>query len=138
MTAAKTSGLCLVIADDSAALRSTVRSAVGGEFAEVVEAADGRELLWALLRSSFTREDAWGSNLFVIANVAMPAYNGLDVLDAWREVERRAPTLVITAFLSDDICARAAQVGGAVLATPFSTAQLRRAIRDLRDRCARA
>jgi len=132
------SALRLVIADDSAEMRWLVRVAVGAEFSEVVEAVDGRELLWTLLRASFAHDDARASNLFVIADCAMPAYNGLDVLDAWREVERRAPTLVITAFPSDEVRARAAQLGIAVLAKPFSTATLRQVIRELGARGAPA
>jgi CheY-like chemotaxis protein len=129
--ARRTSELRLVIADDSAEMRWLVRAAVGAEFGTVVEVADGRELFWQLLHSSFTADDGRGSNLFVIADVAMPAYNGLDVLDAWRELERRTPTIVITAFPSDDVRARAERLGAAVLAKPFSTAALRQMIRDV-------
>lgn len=134
LIAAKMSELRLVIADDSAEMRWLVRAAVGLEFGEVVEAADGRELFWALLQSSFARDAARDSDLFVIADFAMPAYNGLDVLDAWRELERRAPTLVITAFPSDELRARAARLGIALLAKPFTTAELRQMIHTLSHR----
>ena len=121
----------LVIADDSAEMRWLVRSAVGGDFHEVVEAADGRQLLWTLLRSSFVAGHAEHEDLVVITDLRMPGYDGLEVLDAWRELERRVPTILITAFPSDTVRARAKELGIAVLAKPFSTAALRQTLREL-------
>jgi len=48
----------LVIADDCAEMRQFVRDAVGPQFDDVIEVADGRALFWALLRSSFAAANA--------------------------------------------------------------------------------
>ena len=115
----------LVIADDSPEMRWLVRSAVGAEFAEVVEAADGRELFWELLRSSRTH----GENQVIVTDLCMPTYDGLEVLDAWLDLNPRVPTILITAFPSEAVRERAAQLGAVLLAKPFSTATLRAAVR---------
>ncbi len=115
----------LVIADDSAEMRWLVRNAVGKQFADVVEVADGRELLWTLLRSSFASAPGRTPELVVITDLCMPAYDGLDVLDAWRDVARDVPTILMTAYPSDAVYARAAQIGAFVLAKPFAAATLR-------------
>jgi CheY-like chemotaxis protein len=118
----------LVIADDSAEMRQFVRNAVGPAFGDVVEVCDGRELFWALLRARFAADQP--PDIAVITDVAMPAYNGLDVLDAWGD-EAAIPTIVMTAFPSDAVRARAAQLWVALLAKPFSLARLRRTVQDV-------
>jgi DNA-binding response OmpR family regulator len=125
-------GTCrLVIADDSPEMRALVRTAVGNEFAEVVEVADGRELLWTLLRSDFTTAPGRTPELVVITDLCMPAYDGLDVLDAWRDVARDVPTLLMTAYPSVAVHIRAARLGAFVLAKPFAPAALRGVVRAM-------
>jgi DNA-binding response OmpR family regulator len=114
----------LVIADDSPEMRWFVRSTVGHDFSEVFEAGDGRELFWELLRSEITKP----RDEILVTDVWMPSYNGLDVLDAWRELKPRAPTIVITAFPSDEVRRRADQLGAMVLSKPFTGEALRRAV----------
>ncbi|MBX3160145.1 MAG: response regulator [Deltaproteobacteria bacterium] len=116
----------LVIADDSAEMRWLVRTAVGQEFAEVVEAADGRELLWTLLRTELRSPE--GPPDVVVTDLYMPGYSGLDVIDAWRELHPANPWILITAFPDDAVARRAARLGATMLAKPFSTAQLRNAV----------
>ncbi len=118
----------LVIADDSAEMRQFVRNAVGPAFDDVVEVCDGRELFWTLLRARFTADQP--PDIVVITDIAMPAYNGLDVLDAWDD-QVAIPTIVMTAFPSDAVRARAEQLGVALLAKPFSLARLRRIVQDV-------
>jgi CheY-like chemotaxis protein len=120
----------LVIADDSTEMRRFVRRAVGPAFAEVVEVCDGRELFWTLLRARFEAEPA-SPELVVITDVAMPGYNGLDVLDAWGDDASRVPTIVMTAFPSEQVRARAALLGVTLLAKPFSLTRLRRVVDDV-------
>jgi CheY-like chemotaxis protein len=118
----------LVIADDSAEMRWLVRATVGGQFTSVVEAGDGRALMWTLLRTTLDER----RGLFVITDLAMPGYHGLEVLEAWRALERDAPTVVITAFPSQAVREHAARLGVMVLAKPFSTAALRATIEEAR------
>lgn len=119
----------LVIADDSPEMRWFVRSAIGDDFREVVEAANGRELIWTLLRSRFAENDLDHRDL-LITDLCMPAYDGLDVLDAWRDRQHHVPTILITAFPSDAVRERARDLGVIVLAKPFSRAALRQALHE--------
>ena len=121
----------LVIADDSAEMRWFVRSAIGREFREVVEAADGRELFWTLLRAQFSDKPLDLRGLVIITDLYMPAYDGLDVLDAWGELDHRVPTILITAFPSEAVRERAKALGIALLPKPFSTTALREALREV-------
>lgn len=121
-----------MIADDSAEMRWFVRTAVGQEFEEVVEAADGRELLWTLLRAELTSPEGGDRPPdVVVTDLYMPGYDGLDIIDAWRELHPTDPWILITAFPSDAVERRAAQLGARMLPKPFSTAQLRSAVREV-------
>lgn len=122
--------LRLLIADDSSEMRALVREAIGHAFSDVVEARDGRDLMWLLLRSELTR--APGDQL-IVADLCMPHYDGLSVLEAWRELYPTHPTILITAFPSDDVRERAAQLKVTMLPKPFSTTSLRRAIEEATD-----
>ncbi|HSD87459.1 MAG TPA: response regulator [Kofleriaceae bacterium] len=119
----------LVIADDSPAMRWMVRSAVGAQFDEIVEASNGRELFWLLLHDSFA---SMQRDLVVITDLVMPTYTGLDVLDAWDELEPRIPTILITAFPTETVRSRAEKLGVGLLAKPFTTMALRRALEQVR------
>jgi len=115
----------LVIADDSADMRWLVRTAVGNEFADVVEVSDGRALLWTLLRASFAAAAGTAPALVVITDLRMPAYDGLAVLGAWRDIAPKVPLILMTAHPSDAVYARAGELDAFVLAKPFPTAALR-------------
>jgi CheY-like chemotaxis protein len=111
-------------------MRWLVRVAVGGQFADVVEAGDGRELLWTLLRL-FMKQRERVPELVVITDLCMPAYDGLAVLDAWTELECQVPLIIITAYPSAFVHARARELGAFVLAKPFSTLALRQLIGEI-------
>jgi len=122
----------LVIADDSSEMRWLVRAAVGDQFSDVVEVSDGRQLLWTLLRL-FVKQGDRDPEIVVITDFCMPTYDGLAVLDAWTELQSDSPSILMTAFPSALVHARAEQLGAVVLAKPFSTAALRRLIGELTD-----
>ena len=124
-----TSSLRLLIADDSSEMRSLVREAIGHAFSDVVEVRDGRDLMWLLLRSELTH----GGDQLIVTDLCMPYYDGLDVLEAWRELYPDHPTILITAFPSADVRERAAKLKVTMLPKPFSTTSLRRAIRGATD-----
>lgn len=119
----------LIIADDNSAMRTLVRSTLHRDYPDVIEAADGRQLFWQLLRTSFvsSRKPA---QLIVIADVFMPAYNGLDVLDAWHDRASNVPVIVITAFPDDRVRARVRKIGGILLPKPFTRTSLRDAVAE--------
>jgi len=117
----------VLVADDSAEQRWTLRLALSMMGFEVHEAADGRELFWALEGLSHK------ANIepeLVIADVYMPAYNGLDVLAAWTEATPQHPLIVITAFPDDVLTKRVAELGATLLPKPFTLAELSRSVRQ--------
>ena len=116
----------VLVADDSAEQRWTLRLALSMMGFEVTEAADGRELFWAI--EGLERHPATEPEL-VIADVYMPVYNGLDVLGAWSEGGQRHPLIVITAFPDEVLRRRVADLGAFLLAKPFKLAALARTVR---------
>jgi DNA-binding NtrC family response regulator len=116
----------VLVADDSAEQRWTLRLALSMMGFEVHEAADGRELFWAL--EALTHKPNAVPEL-VIADVYMPAYNGLDVLAAWTDAAPHHPLIVITAFPDEVLTKRVAELGATLLAKPFTLAELARSVR---------
>jgi CheY-like chemotaxis protein len=123
----------LVIADDSNAMRSLIREALAGDFHEVIEAEDGRDLFWTLLRENFAAPPGAVPRPVVVTDLCMPGYNGLEVIEAWRELQPNTPVILITAFPSDTVRERAARLGAVMLAKPFSTQALRTLVREITD-----
>jgi DNA-binding NtrC family response regulator len=119
----------LVIADDNAHMRWLVRTTFRGCFDEIVEAADGRELFWELVRCSRTRA---ASEVLVITDIRMPGYSGLDVLSTYDDLGFHPRTVVMTSFPDADAYACTARAGGVLLPKPFATAELRRVVEDAR------
>jgi CheY-like chemotaxis protein len=119
----------LIIADDNEAMRWMVKSACRALFDEIIEARDGRELFWELMRHASDAE----SDVVVVTDVRMPSYSGLDVIAAYEELGYHPPTVVITSYPEDDVRARAAAAGTQLLAKPFTLAALRRVVDDVRS-----
>jgi CheY-like chemotaxis protein len=124
----------LLIADDDPDMRSLVRATLASEFHDVVEIGSGRDLFWQLLRRSIAQLRTPRS-LVVIADVRMPGYTGLEVLDAWQSNDRDVPFIVITSFPDDAVRAQVAELGATLVAKPFTRAALRDAVRDACRRC---
>lgn len=119
----------LVIADDDPDMRALVREVLRSEFPEAIEVADGRQLFWHLMRSSF---GVAGTNrdIVIVTDLKMPTYSGLEVLDAWHDPAAATPMVVITAFPDHAARKRASKLDAMLLAKPFSRAQLREAVRE--------
>lgn len=120
----------LLIADDDADMRTLVRSTLRPEYPDALELVDGRELFWQLMRASVTQ----ARPVVVVADIRMPAYTGLEVLDAWHGEHAPLPVVVITSFPDDDVRARVAELGATLLPKPFTRARLRQAVDDVRRR----
>lgn len=118
----------LIIADDDQDMRWLVRAILGARFAEIVEAGDGRELIWHLMRSRRGRTATGQPGLVVVADVRMPVYDGLQVLAAWQDGEPRVPLVVITSFPDEETRERAAQLAAVFLAKPFTRASMTDAV----------
>ena len=124
----------LVIADDDADMRTLVRSTLHAEYPDALEVGDGRDLFWQLVRHSFARRGQELRELVIVADVRMPAYNGLEVLDAWQDIDDETPIVVITSFPDDEVRERVARLGATLLAKPFTRAHLRAAVTEARSR----
>jgi two-component system KDP operon response regulator KdpE len=107
----------VLIADDSAEQRWTLRLALSMMGFDVREAADGRELFWAL--EELSRAGSAEPSL-VIADVYMPAYDGLEVLEAWRDAVAGRAVIFITAFPDSVVSRRIESLGAELLPKPFS------------------
>jgi DNA-binding response OmpR family regulator len=123
----------LVIADDDRDMRALVRDWLRPEFPDALEVADGRDLFWQLLRASFGI-GIGDRELVIVADIRMPAYSGLDVLDAWCDAGQPVPIVVITAFPDEWVRHRVARLDAQLLAKPFSRGQLREAVRAAASR----
>ncbi|MEO8700591.1 MAG: response regulator [Kofleriaceae bacterium] len=117
----------LIIADDNAHMRWLVRTTFRKTFDDVLEASDGRELFWHLVRCSRTRA---ASEVFVITDIRMPTYSGLEVLAAYDDLAYHPRTVVISSFPDADAYACTERAGGVLLPKPFATAELRRVVDD--------
>ena len=129
--------MTLLIADDDAGMRALVRSTLAPDLPDAIEASDGRELFWHLMRASFgvgARED----KLVLVVDVRMPAYNGLDVLESWHDRKRDVPIIVITSFPDERTRKRVARLSATLVEKPFARATLRQAVLDATKRAREA
>jgi DNA-binding response OmpR family regulator len=107
----------VLVADDSSEQRWTLRLALSMMGFEVSEAADGRELFWALEELARATHKV---PTLVIADVYMPAYDGLEVLEAWRDAIAGNTVIFITAFPDSVVARRVKALGAELLPKPFS------------------
>jgi two-component system, NtrC family, C4-dicarboxylate transport response regulator DctD len=124
----------LILADDDAATRSMVRSAIGASYDEVIEVEDGRALFWTLVQAWYELPPSATMNVVVITDILMPVYDGLDVLEAWQEFECNVPLLVTTGYADERIRARVAKLGVPLLTKPFSVRVLRESLARIAPR----
>jgi CheY-like chemotaxis protein len=115
----------LLVAEDDPAFRYLLSSALRADAHEVVEVANGVELLDALGGSLVP---GWGSGLFdlVLSDVRMPGWNGLDALISLGHGPALPPVVFITAFGDDELHARALRAGAvAIFDKPIDIDDLR-------------
>jgi CheY-like chemotaxis protein len=118
----------VLLAEDDAAFRRLLASILEEEGYEVVEAADGVELL-AKIESTLTVGRARDDAFLVVADVRMPRLGGLDVLAILRCANSTTPVILITAFGDDATHAEGHELGAlAVFDKPFSVDRLRTAV----------
>lgn len=116
---------CAFVADDSEEQRWLVRHMLGALGFEVREQPDGRALFWALERARRAEPEL---DLLVIADVRMPVYDGLSVLEAWRRERWPHPFVVMTGFPDAEVSRRVDVLGGVLLPKPFTLWELGRAL----------
>ena len=115
----------VLLAEDDAALRPLIASALRGDGYEVLEARDGLELL-ANVESTLAEWGPRPEGVLIISDVQMPGLGGLDVLAILRCAFWAAPVILITAFGDEETHAEAHELGAAaVFDKPFDLDELR-------------
>jgi len=115
----------LIVADDSREMRWLIRSTLRPWSSQIVEAADGRELFWELLRCSRAYAER---DVLVVTDICMPVYSGLDVLEVYDELGYHPSTVVVTSFPAERTQTLVARMGGILIPKPFTTSALRHVV----------
>ena len=114
----------VLLAEDDASLRQLLASVMRADGYEVIEVADGVQLLDAVERTLAKRDRPDG--FLIVADIHMPGLTGLDVLAVLRCAYASTPVVLITAFPDQEARAEARDLGAvAMLAKPFSVDELR-------------
>ena len=127
---------CVVVAEDDAAMRCLLAEELRRDGCEVIEVADGEELLDCLATACFASGRAAAPVDLIVSDLRMPKLTGMDVLCVLRLARRKTPLILITAFGDEAIRAEARELGAsAVLDKPFDVDELRAAIQRVISRC---
>lgn len=118
----------VLVAEDHALLRRAIRIALERDGYDVLEAANGDELVQAI--EAATRDGGPAPDL-ILSDQGMPGPSGLDVLGGLREAQWPLPFVLMSGTLDARTEARAYRLGArAVLEKPFDLAQLREIVRQ--------
>ena len=121
----------VVLAEDDADLRDMLASALRADGYDVIEAADGAELLAAVSRDPVGLAGA-PAPAVIVTDIRMPGRSGLEVLADLRQAHVATPVIVITGFGDATALAEAKRLGvAAVFDKPFDLDDLRAAVRNL-------
>ena len=113
----------VLVVDDEDANRRTLERILVREGLDVRHAPDGETALQRL-----GQEDIW----LMLTDLKMPGMDGLSLLAELRRREFRAPCILLSAFLNDDLRCQAAHLGVArILEKPVGVRILRRALDEL-------
>ena len=134
MEASEETATRVLVADDDSQVRHLVARALRKDGYEVVEAADGSELLNVLGSSLLPASFVEPFDL-IISDVRMPGWTGMGVLISLRKADWALPFVLITAFGDDDAHAEARRLGAsAMLDKPFEMDDLRTLVWNLAPR----
>ncbi len=116
----------VLLAEDDCDLRALIRDTLSGDGYEVIDVADGAEVLGRL-------KDAISCPLkmpdVIVMDITMPGYSGLGVLTALRRARWNTPVIMMTALDHPAIPEKARILGAtAFFKKPFRMSDLRHAI----------
>ena len=120
----------VLLAEDDSELRQLVLESLQKDGHEVVEAADGRQLLIRITNHYRLRPDPEPIDL-IVSDIRMPVISGLEILQGLREAHWTTPIVLITAFAELETRIRATELGAELLDKPFTMSALRSTVRDL-------
>jgi len=118
----------IVVAEDDFEMRRLVADCLRKEGYDVLEVADGAELLLHVENSLFLRHLLAPADLFV-TDIRMPVYSGLEIVGGMRDAGIEIPVVVMTAFGNAETRERAEQLGAVLIEKPFKMAALRELVR---------
>jgi CheY-like chemotaxis protein len=121
---------CVVLAEDDREMRMLVATTLRRAGWDVVEAADGIDLLECLAWVADVRDE--GGNCVLVSDIRMPGMSGLEALEQLRQTGWVGGIILITAFGDEATHARAGELGASmVLDKPFELDALCDAIRQV-------
>jgi CheY-like chemotaxis protein len=120
--------LRILLANGDRELRRLIGLVLRGDGHEVVEAADGRDMLDAI--ASLVIDGDRPFDLIMSAQ-AMPGLPGVSVLAGLRSRGRRTPFVLMTGHPM--VQAQARRLGAVVLDRPFDAAAIRRAVQQAEE-----
>jgi DNA-binding response OmpR family regulator len=124
------SSACIALAEDDAEMRRLVAEALRADGYQVIELADGAQLLVRIARQYRIRNPDEKIDL-IISDIRMPVITGLAILKGLRDAHCKTPVILMTAF-GDDVARRAAlELDAALFNKPFKMGQLRELVRKL-------
>jgi len=120
----------VLVADDDPDLREVIAEALRVDGFEVIEAANGAQLLDLVGPSLLGGPEGAPAEL-VVSDLRMPGITGMSVLGGLRDLPWRPPFILITAFGDAETHAEARRLGAsAVLDKPFEMRVLVRLVRQ--------
>jgi DNA-binding response OmpR family regulator len=117
----------VLLAEDDTAFRELLAEVLRRSGYEVLEAANGEELLdhvaFGLMRGeSFRTFD------LIVSDIRMPRHTGLEILTGMRSANLSVPVILITAFGDAETHRMAYELGARVLDKPFDMTELELAV----------
>ncbi|MEO8876802.1 MAG: response regulator [Polyangiaceae bacterium] len=100
------------LAEDDEPMRTLVSSMLRNEGYDVVEATNGRDMLFRI------RDAVYGTIEqpdVIVMDVRMPGYSGLAVLATLRRARWSTPVILMSAFADDDVRMAATELGATLL-----------------------
>jgi two-component system, response regulator, stage 0 sporulation protein F len=124
-------GMRVVVADDDPDLREVIAEALRVDGFEVIEAANGAQLLDLVGPTLLGGPEGGAPAELVVSDLRMPGVTGMSVLGGLRDLPWRPPFILITAFGDAETHAEARRLGAsAVLDKPFEMRVLVRLVRQ--------
>jgi CheY-like chemotaxis protein len=125
-----TAGSRVLLAEDDDALRRLLAAVLARDGYDVVEAADGVDLV-ARIEEALATRAARSEPFLVLADIQMPRLSGLDVAAILRCASCAIPVVLMTAFGDEETHSEARELGVvALLDKPVDLDALRAAIRE--------
>lgn len=115
---------CILLAEDDVEMRKTLSGVLRASGYQVVECADGLDLLKMFGASRIQAQCSRYYDL-VISDIRMPGLSGMEFLEGFHGKESFPPVILITAFGDTETHAKAKQLGAiAVFDKPFEVEDL--------------